>query len=294
MKIECPECGQHYEVDSSMLDRHFRCTECKTFFLGLNAKVVRTQKFVPRNSAEDQLKATTPDITPAADLPEDIKPENNTVETEKKSVPVVKLAVGTENKKSVTVQAVAAVKTDGDKNDGSDTGADNGVSSADEEGMNPEQPVKITRFENVEENSVPIAVVAFNRFLAVAGILLGVIAVGLFIFQNSQLNKLNKENRQLRQAGDDMKVKLDLIAALTDKLQKSHEELESLRSDVARLRDDTTLKQKCDEVAQSVKKQDEKLDGLQKNVDSLNNAIEDLSEKLKDRSSGRRGSQRNR
>lgn len=45
MKIACPECGQHYEVDASMLDRYFRCTECKTLFRGLNAKSVKVQQF---------------------------------------------------------------------------------------------------------------------------------------------------------------------------------------------------------------------------------------------------------
>ena len=57
MKIECPECGQHYEVDASMLDRHFRCTECKTFFLGINAKAVKVKKFVPKSSVADQADA---------------------------------------------------------------------------------------------------------------------------------------------------------------------------------------------------------------------------------------------
>lgn len=41
MKIGCPQCGQHYEIDANMLDRYYRCTECKTLFWGLNAKPVK-------------------------------------------------------------------------------------------------------------------------------------------------------------------------------------------------------------------------------------------------------------
>ena len=62
MKVGCPKCGQHYDVDASMLDRYFRCTECKTLFLGLNAKSVKPVKYKRKNksaaedgSAEDEL-----------------------------------------------------------------------------------------------------------------------------------------------------------------------------------------------------------------------------------------------
>ena len=55
MKIACPECGQHYEVDSNMLDRHYRCKECKAFFLGLNAKPVKSIQF--KKSDEDKTVA---------------------------------------------------------------------------------------------------------------------------------------------------------------------------------------------------------------------------------------------
>ena len=52
MKIACPVCNQHFEVEANMLDRYFRCTECKTLFLGLNANVVKEPKFVRKSELE--------------------------------------------------------------------------------------------------------------------------------------------------------------------------------------------------------------------------------------------------
>ena len=52
MKIACPSCGMHYEVDSGSLGRYFRCTECKTLFLGLNAKSVKEPQYVAKKDEE--------------------------------------------------------------------------------------------------------------------------------------------------------------------------------------------------------------------------------------------------
>ena len=104
MKIECPECGQHYEVDASMLDKHFRCTECKAFFLGINAKAVKVKKFVPKNLTEGQGDAVAGDVAEgnaaeeknaAADVAEAAAEKNNAVgditAKEEKTSDVVKL-----------------------------------------------------------------------------------------------------------------------------------------------------------------------------------------------------------
>ena len=53
MKIACPQCGQHYEVEAGMLDRYFRCTECQMLFRGLNAKPVKIRKFRRKNKDQD-------------------------------------------------------------------------------------------------------------------------------------------------------------------------------------------------------------------------------------------------
>lgn len=54
MKIACPQCGQHYDVEAGMLDRYFRCTECQMLFRGLNAKPVKERKFKRKNNAAEQ------------------------------------------------------------------------------------------------------------------------------------------------------------------------------------------------------------------------------------------------
>ena len=62
MKIACPQCGQHYEIEAGMLDRYFRCTECQMLFRGLNAKPVKERKFKRKNkAAEDAEKREAAD-----------------------------------------------------------------------------------------------------------------------------------------------------------------------------------------------------------------------------------------
>ena len=53
MKIACPQCGQHYEVEAGMLDRYFRCNECQMLFRGLNAKPVKVRKFRRKHKNTD-------------------------------------------------------------------------------------------------------------------------------------------------------------------------------------------------------------------------------------------------
>ena len=60
MKIACPSCGMHYEVDSSSLGRYFRCTECKTLFLGLNAKSVKEPQYVAKEDEENAGEGVVP------------------------------------------------------------------------------------------------------------------------------------------------------------------------------------------------------------------------------------------
>ena len=54
MKIACPQCGQHYEVEAGALDRYFRCTECQMLFRGLNAKPVKERKIRRKNKTADE------------------------------------------------------------------------------------------------------------------------------------------------------------------------------------------------------------------------------------------------
>ena len=63
MKIACPSCGMHYEVDSGSLGRYFRCTECKTLFLGLNAKSVKEPQYVAKKDEEHTGSTAGEDVT---------------------------------------------------------------------------------------------------------------------------------------------------------------------------------------------------------------------------------------
>ncbi len=90
MKISCPVCGQHFEVEANMLERYFRCTECKTLFCGLNAKVVKERKFRRKSEVADgeedvireefEVAGSTGDTSAAitvetSELPDSIEPE---------------------------------------------------------------------------------------------------------------------------------------------------------------------------------------------------------------------------
>ena len=54
MKIGCPNCGQHYDVEAGALDRFYRCTECGEIFQGINAKPVKAKRYrrKSKNAAE--------------------------------------------------------------------------------------------------------------------------------------------------------------------------------------------------------------------------------------------------
>ena len=70
MKIACPQCGQHYEVEAGMLDRYFRCTECQMLFRGLNAKPVKERKFRRKIKVADAAAAGADVAAAAADTPD--------------------------------------------------------------------------------------------------------------------------------------------------------------------------------------------------------------------------------
>ena len=92
MKIACPQCGQHYEVEAGALDRYFRCTECQMLFRGLNAKPVKVRKFRRKNKAVDE---TSGNEAAALEVVTDINPAATTA------------AVAVENMEKEAVEAEA-------------------------------------------------------------------------------------------------------------------------------------------------------------------------------------------
>ena len=86
MKIACPKCGQHYDVEANALDHFFRCTECKTLFRGLNAKSVKLEKCKIQDSQdntdsdEQSLENTAADTASAVEISPDEVTDDNLVE----------------------------------------------------------------------------------------------------------------------------------------------------------------------------------------------------------------------
>ena len=266
MKIECPKCGQHYEVDSSALDRHFRCTECKTFFLGLNAKAVKVQKFVPKDSVEKEndpedktegiAENTSADPVNAGNAVEVVSAVK-AVQVVKAVVPAVPQNVETENKNEKKQPEVAAVS----------------VAKAEE---TAESAVKITR-EQTSEIPFLGAVVVINRILAVAAGILVLVALALILVQKSQLDNLKKENSKLERTQVDLSRKVEALMSLADKYNQCNGELEALRLRLKEHREDSSNQQKQQD--EKIAAGEEKIKTLTADVEALNKKVGELGQR---------------
>ena len=69
MKIGCPNCGQHYDVEAGALDRFYRCTECGEIFQGINAKPVKAKRYrrKSKNAGASSAAASSASARPAAE-----------------------------------------------------------------------------------------------------------------------------------------------------------------------------------------------------------------------------------
>lgn len=275
MKIKCPECGQHYEVDANALDRHFRCTECKTLFLGLNAKAVKVQKFVPKDSAAmqeeqtDNAEAKSEDADAAAGA----DPGKVAVgSTEIKVVPAVNAvavavpkAAGEEKKSEAQMQDAVAVSLPKAEESAADV-------------------VKITR-EQTSELPVLSTVVVVNRILSVAAGILVVVALILIWGQKSRLDKLQKEKSKLERIQSDLIRKVENLMPLADKFNQCNAELEALRSRLKEHNEDMRLVR--EDAVNQLKKQSEKIAAGEEKIKNLTEEAEALEEKVEELSSRR-------
>lgn len=265
MKIECPECGQHYEVDSNDLDRHFRCTECKTFFLGLNAKAVKVQKFVPKNSVEDEEKSEeTADDAKVQVVETAVKAEvvEAVAPVKVAAVPVVKAVTAAvppqaADKKSGPQPQVAAVSA-----------------------SNTENPVRITR-DSVSVMPTLSVWVEVNRVLAIAAVLIAAAAAVFVWLQREQIEDLKKENIRLEQKYNDVNAKTVALAPLADKLQQSNEELERLHANQKKDLDAAVALVRED-AAKQFKSQEERFAAVNGKIEDLTERLDELTEKIKD------------
>ena len=273
MKIECPECGQHYEVDSSMIARHFCCTECKTLFLGLNAKPVKNTKFVPKGEvAEGGENADSNSSEKAQDVVT-LNAVSDNVAAEGSGVPVVQAV------------AVAAVPASAAKSESAASAPVENSGAADSSEAAEKPIVKITRQDQSEDMPVLGPAVMINRLLA---IVTGILVLSALIWlgvQNSKLNKLQKENAILLKAKDDLSGKVEALSALNSKVIRNTEAVDDLRAKYTKLIEDTTVAKKLDELTGKIKELEEKNARQKEEIEKLTAGIDELNEKIDEKNS---------
>ena len=69
MKIGCPNCGQHYDVDAGAIDRFYRCTECGEVFQGITAKAVKARRYRRKIKSADNASSSARPAAETATLP---------------------------------------------------------------------------------------------------------------------------------------------------------------------------------------------------------------------------------
>ena len=268
MKIECPKCGQHYEVDSSMIARHFCCTECKTLFLGLNAKPVKNTKFVPKGEgSEDGEKAAS---------------ENSEKSPEAATLNAVSNSAAAE---AAAGEAAAAVAVDSAKTEGAETAPAEKSVEADN-GENSEKPVvKITRHDPWLDIPILGSAVMLNRLLAMGTGILVVVALIWLGVQNSKISKLQKSNTNLLKGQEELRGQVDALTALSGKVDRNAEAVDDLRSKYTKLIEDTTVAKKLDELTGKIKELEEKNARQKEEIEKLTAGIDELNEKIDEKNS---------
>ena len=268
MKIECPKCGQHYEVDSSMIARHFCCTECKTLFLGLNAKPVKNTKFVPKGEgSEDGEKAAS---------------ENSEKSPEAATLNAVGNSAAAE---AAAGEAAAAVAVDSAKTEGSETAPAEKSVEADN-GENSEKPVvKITRLDPLLDIPILGSAVMLNRLLAMGTGILVVVALIWLGVQNSKISKLQKSNANLLKGQEELRGQVDALTVLSGKVDRNAEAVDDLRSKYTKLIEDTTVAKKLDELTDKIKELEEKNARQKEEIEKLTAGIDELNEKIDEKNS---------
>ena len=268
MKIECPKCGQHYEVDSSMIARHFCCTECKTLFLGLNAKPVKNTKFVPKGEGgEGGEKAVS---------------ENSEKSPEAVTLNAVSNSAAAE---AAAGEAAAAVTVDSAKTEGAETvPAEKSVEA--DNGENSEKPVvKITRQDPLLDIPILGSAVMLNRLLAMGTGILVVVALIWLGVQSSKISKLQKSNTNLLKGQEELRGQVEALTVLSGKVDRNAEAVEDLRSKYTKLIEDTTVAKKLDELTDKIKELEEKNARQKEEIEKLTAGIDELNEKIDEKNS---------
>ncbi len=251
MKIECPKCGQHYEVEANLLDRHFRCTECKTFFLGINAKTVKNRKFVRKDELDAKESSAEAE-----------KQENeNKLESVEKDIPAEKNS-GVESDAVSDDKAAESAKSEKKTID----------ASVFEDAYL--QPV----ISNVNGNSAWI--------LGAVGVILGAAALVVLLIGNSKRSELLKvdrnllrENKVLRERVEQLDNQLTAcntqIAVLNNQLQQLGREQKEMDS---RVRNNSRSVEKIEQLDAANNKFENKLNEFEAQLTENANKVAELEE----------------
>ena len=256
MKIGCPNCGQHYEIEAGAIDHYFRCTECNTLFRGINAKPVKVKRFRRKS------KSREPEAAIAAAL-HTIEPEDD------------------------ALHPVAA-----EASDEAASGADH-ADAPDETASESAPPAEESADESAEwpmEEAVPV-LQPHNRLIRERiGVLLGVLAVlvaliliGAILRLNGRLKEVQLRNAAYAaESARQNNALLDLQDqndALVDTLQKLQDQFAVL----ARQQSQTVARIGASDTDNRLKQLDERLKALDPKStsgESLNSRLDNCQNKL--------------
>lgn len=269
MKIACPKCGQHYDVEANALDHFFRCTECKTLFRGLNAKSVKLEKCKVKDSQDntdsDELTAASPaaDTASAVEISPDEVTDDKLVE---------------------------------------DLHQKNNEDSCDQNRTQVLPPLPSELFQDTEEKdntknsqSSPVTAVVVTLPFAAAAIIIGLVALIFAFVCNARINDLQANNAALA-----AQSKEAIVA-----LEKSSKQQEITDGEIKRIclrldmieKNTSALSNKVNsaDVASEINTLAEDLKDLKKRLDNLSkldDIVEECRKKIEDLEKSRRSRHR--
>lgn len=253
MKIGCPECGQHYEIDSNMLDRYYRCTECKSLFWGLNAKPVKTVKFKRKKAADDEAADDTAAIDNALKLVE------TTAEEKVEDI-------------SAEKEEPTAVESDGETAVGT---LENGAEDKENIWLESDVPV----IHAVEP------VIRWERPAAVAALVLALIALITAWVGNSRGNDHDDALAALQNKCKEQLKQINTMEQKLISLQNDNQYLREHLTLLERAKDQMTTKLNDNKVAQQIKEYGDTVDQMSyklSNLIQLSEKVDDMAKRLED------------
>ena len=229
MKIACPQCGQHYEVEAGALDRYFRCTECQMLFRGLNAKPVKERRFKRKNKAVDE---KTPEAAVAEEVAE-IDPAAATA------------AIAVENMEKESVEAEAGF-----------------WEKSLEEDVLAEKAVRYGRYKISSQSVVQIVCVVL---MAVA-LIMAMISKTRVDKLLADHKKIDDKEAVYKERVEKLEQRLDAVQTALQNAAASEEKMKKLFDHINTKVNDQTLARRVDELAKAWEKHYKNSEELKKSV----------------------------